>query len=87
MTRRTQKSSRQRKRQYTRRRGGMDRHARRKCIKGFIETLINGIRQCRRKPVEINNGYENNEGSEYRKLKQPQPPKINTNKNKNKKNK
>jgi len=79
MTRRTQKSSLQRKRQYTRRRGGAY-GKRGKCLRGFIELLVNGVRQCiQKKRTENTNNdkYEIVNDSGYKQLKEHRPKKIN----------
>lgn len=83
MTRRTQKSSRQRKRHTTSRRGGVrGPHIEgAKKIQQFCQIMMNGVKQCiQRKSTKKtnnenneNNEYENNNGSEYRRRKEPTP--------------
>lgn len=84
MTRRTQKSSRQRKRHTTCRRGGVrGPHIEgAKKIQQFCKIMMNGVTQCFQKKStntnnenNENNEYENNNGSEYRRRKEPTPKK------------
>ncbi len=58
MTRRTQKSSRQRKRQYTRRGGARHNGKSVKLVYTLICMMINGVKQCIK-------GYQNNKDKKY----------------------
>jgi hypothetical protein len=70
MTRRTQKSSRQRKRQYTRRHGGAY-SKRGQWIWTVYCIMRDGIEQCfRKRTLKVNNNTKNNNNTKKRKQKE-----------------